>query len=106
MYFGLLTKEGELVTEDEFNRFLEEYINPYYDGYTVVSNTIGIWKKQVEPSKMIIIIDQNSGNTNTINYNTKEHIKFICETYCSRFKNDCVMVSYQDVEMELYGRNK
>ncbi|MDR3626154.1 MAG: DUF3574 domain-containing protein [Ignavibacteriaceae bacterium] len=74
LFFGLSKPDGTMVTDEEWNKFVDDYISPkFMDGFTVV-DAHGQWmdndnKVMKENSKLVIIIyKRNEDMESSINY--------------------------------------
>jgi adenosylhomocysteine nucleosidase len=89
IYFGM-ESQGKLITEKQWQTFLDRYITPRFpDGFTV-TNSYGQWfstktKKVVkEPSRVVVILHQKDGAT-------EEAIIAITKAYQQQFKQEAVL---------------
>ena len=83
--FGRDIKGTAIVTDLAVNRFLENVVANYFDGFTVV-HCVGYWKGQKEQSFQVIIL------VDTMTKATIKAIEKIVDRYCFDFSQDCVMV--------------
>lgn len=84
------------LTESEFDFFLQDVVVPLYDGFTIIPSQ-GFWKGKRE-EVFIIEIVTNCG------WETEQNINTISAAYVSRYNQDAVMITQQEVEASLYSR--
>ena len=88
-YLGTDISGTDIVTDEMFNDFLIENVQPVFDGFTILES-IGYWKGTTETTKVLIIID--SELTETI-------VNKIRDTYKNTFKQESVFVTKHSVEV-------
>ena len=93
IYFGRQTKEGQIIEENQFLDFLRLFVNPIFEDYTIFPS-IGVWKNSQEPTTVMQILTNNDRREDVVN---------ICHKYCELWLQECVMVTYKEVEMRLYN---
>lgn len=96
IYFGRITKHGQIIENSQFLEFLEHIINPIFTSYTIFP-CIGFWDRKKEPSTMIQLITDNVDDIMI------QNIENICKKYCEMWYQDCVLVTQKDVYSQLYG---
>lgn len=91
LYFGLSRKNGPNVADEEFDRFVEEFVTPRFpNGLTVIDAT-GQWREDdstvtKERSKVLVLIYAKKGRRDA-----GVKIEQIREEYKKRFAQDSVV---------------
>jgi hypothetical protein len=88
---------NEELTEAAFDAFLTDVVAPLYEGFTILPST-GFYKGKKENTFVIEILT-NKG------YETDRNIEHISESYTSRYNQECVLVTRQEVLAYLYSGN-
>lgn len=83
LYFGLSRPDGGVVTEAEFQAFLDASVSPYIQGYTIYEAR-GVWVGDSEDSRVLEVIYQRSGNDS-------EDLDEIARRYCDQFHQQAVL---------------
>ena len=100
LYFGRNIKDEHgvrKIEEAQFWQFINQYITPVFGSFTILPG-VGVWKTYAEPCTVLII------NTDTYYDGDAQKIREICNNYCNMFNQECVMVTYKDVETKLIGK--
>ena len=87
----------EELTNEEFNSFLQNEVVPLYEGFTI-NEAIGFWKGQQEKTFVIEILTNHG-------IETERKIEHISRTYVSRYNQEAVMITRQEVKSTLYTPN-
>jgi hypothetical protein len=99
MYFGgnipagTLSKEGDVISQAEFNEFLVEEVTPTFPGFTLATNK-GYWKGQPETVRVLTILTADSDSL-------RNTIRMIAERYKTRFTQEAVAYSFTACEFTL-----
>lgn len=100
IYFGRLTKDGQMIEEAQFMEFLQIFFNPHFENYTLFP-VLGMYKGSKEPATMIQILITNEDLDN----GKRDNIREVCNKYNELWLQECTLVTYKDViESHLYGR--
>ena len=100
LLFGL-NAEGKTISEEEWQKFVDQYITPAFPSGLTILNADGQWQseqlKQVikEKSKMVILICEKTSKT-------EEALKFIKEKYRALFKQESVLQIDSKTETVLF----
>lgn len=88
LYFGAARRDGMVVSEDEFERFLDEVVTPRFpDGYSV-ARALGRWRSAgctYRESSWTVSIVRN------VREDAKQRIDEIGRIYCRMFDQDAVL---------------
>lgn len=92
MYFGTHVKDGEQVTEGQFNSFLTEIVDPMLANYTI-SKTTGKYTYKdgtpiEEPTYVLTILSPIEENTTVL----AMKVALIANEYTTRFNQESVLL--------------
>jgi hypothetical protein len=86
--FGLSKPDGGFVSETDWQKFENDYIDPLFKGLTLMDGK-GKWQSLSEGSKVLILLHKNDVKTN-------QSIEYIREIYKRLFDQESVMkVTYR-----------
>ena len=100
IYFGLKKDNGQVISNNEFNKFRNQVIvKKFRSGFTII-NAQGSWaSKKVgivsEPSKILIVIYKPTQKN-------KKQIKSIAKKYKKKFNQESVLVVTKSVSVKFY----
>lgn len=98
LFFGLSKPDGTIVTEDEWNRFVDDYISPKFnEGFTVV-DARGQWtdvdnKIMKEKTKLVIVVYKHSREMDA-------SISFVINNYKRLFQQGSVLKVTSNVAVD------
>jgi hypothetical protein len=85
---------NKTLTKAEFEFFVNDVIVPLYQGFTIIEAT-GFWNGKAEKTFIIEIFTNNELETDC-------KVSQIAETYVSRYHQEAVAVTKQEIEVKLY----
>jgi hypothetical protein len=91
VFLGLSRSDGSVITEAQWNAFIETSVSTRFpSGFTVV-NAVGQWRDQQgriqqEPSRLLVIVQtEESGSL--------QRLKAVVDDYKTRFQQEAVLIS-------------
>jgi hypothetical protein len=101
LYFGLSKRGGEVISEDQWNKFVDDQITPRFPkGFTITSaqgHYLQDGRVIVEPSRLVTILHHPGPDSD-------ERIDQIVKEYVKRFEQDSVLRSDQTSDVRFIGR--
>jgi len=98
LYFGLYKPDGTIISENEWERFVDEYITPRFKRGLTIVDAAGQWmggngELIKEKTKIIILFHRNSGEK-------KAAIEYIRDKYKELFDQEAVVkvTSYPEID--------
>lgn len=89
-YFGLLTKDGCNVTDDQLRTFLDNTVAPVFPGFTTY-RAHGYWKGTSEPTLIFETLDEPS---------RRADVDAIAREYARQFNQESVLVTQETIVSE------
>jgi len=101
LYFGLSKRGGATVSDEDWNRFVDDQITPRFpDGFTVTSaqgHYLQDGQVIVEPSKVVTILHQRAQDVD-------DRINALVKEYVQRFNQDSVLRSDEQNSVQFIAR--
>lgn len=90
-YFGLVTREGCNVSDDDLRAFLDHTVAPVFPGFTTY-RAHGYWKGTAEPTLILETLDAPE---------RRADLDAVAKAYAKQFDQEAILVTQETVASDL-----